>query len=906
MPKVDYDFIVEYAKSDRSSCKTTKEKIGKGEMRIGQMVQAPNFDGKIPHWHFWKNFFAKGNKGLTQWEMLHGRENLRPDDQKKIQDLIEKHNGGTKRKADDAGDDEPASKKQKVETPEEKEKRENAALIWKFKDAFKDFKLKDLKEICSENGQSEKGGMDDVLNRIASGMLYGAPPHSCGEEGCEEGHIFWDASEAVYKCSGHTSGWTKCIYEATQDEIKIEDYVIPDWAREDSKFLEKWVFKQHKRPNEKRVIVRAAATEDMEGRAEEELKEAKKNRSFFKVGTKTEKPFDGFLIAFGGKLSQTAGKLQKIVEDLGGEYSAKVTIHVTHVISTEKQCAKLPKSAQDVKGKGKLDLAIKYDIPILSEDWIHETEERGEFLNQSDYLVGGSKTARAALKRDFTDPNEEEKDRKVKESAEKKVKLVMKGRCAVDPSCGQKVVDQYHVLDKGKTEIYNVVLNMTDIQKGSNGYYALQVLEHDDKKKEKFKLFRKWGRVGTTFGGQKIEDFDDEESAIALFEELYLDKTGNDWSDRDNFEKKAGKFFPIEIDYSGEKKDDAEPVVDRKSTLDTRVQSLIELIFDVKVIEESLKEMEIDLKKMPLGNLSKRHIQTGYEVLRKIDAALADDSLTEKKKEATLVSLTNQFYTLIPHDFGARDPTIINTREVLDTKMKLMEALIDIEIATKLMSTGTEGESPIDANYKKLKTDLKPVDKGDTEWNWIDKYLQNQKGYFKTATLCDVFKVDREGANDVFAEAAPLGNRQLLWHGSRVSNYVGILSQGLRIAPPEAPKSGYRFGKGIYFADLCEKSIGYCRGAGSDYILMMLVEVALGKQAELLKDQYMEKSLPGFDSTKAMGGIAPSETMTLPDGTIVPYGAPKNTGIKSSCTHNEYIVYTVPQACIRYLLKIKI
>lgn len=34
------------------------------------------------------------------------------------------------------------------------------------------------------------------------------------------------------------------------------------------------------------------------------------------------------------------------------------------------------------------------------------------------------------------------------------------------------------------------------------------------------------------------------------------------------------------------------------------------------------------------------------------------------------------------------------------------------------------------------------------------------------------------------------------WHGSRLTNWVGILSQGLRIAPPEAPKTGYRFGKG--------------------------------------------------------------------------------------------------------------
>lgn len=33
--------------------------------------------------------------------------------------------------------------------------------------------------------------------------------------------------------------------------------------------------------------------------------------------------------------------------------------------------------------------------------------------------------------------------------------------------------------------------------------------------------------------------------------------------------------------------------------------------------------------------------------------------------------------------------------------------------------------------------------------------------------------------------------RTLLWHGSRLSNWVGILNQGLRVAPPEAPVTGY-------------------------------------------------------------------------------------------------------------------
>ncbi len=70
----------------------------------------------------------------------------------------------------------------------------------------------------------------------------------------------------------------------------------------------------------------------------------------------------------------------------------------------------------------------------------------------------------------------------------------------------------------------------------------------------------------------------------------------------------------------------------------------------------------------------------------------------------------------------------------------------------------------------------------------------------------------------------------MLWHGSRLTNYAGILSQGLRVAPPEAPSTGYMFGKGIYFADIISKSANYCH-ANKLFSTgcLLLCEVALGK-----------------------------------------------------------------------------
>ena len=59
--------------------------------------------------------------------------------------------------------------------------------------------------------------------------------------------------------------------------------------------------------------------------------------------------------------------------------------------------------------------------------------------------------------------------------------------------------------------------------------------------------------------------------------------------------------------------------------------------------------------------------------------------------------------------------------------------------------------------------------------------------------------------------------------------FASWLLQGLRIAPPEAPVTGYMFGKGVYFADMVSKSANYCCTSRLANVgLMLLCEVALG------------------------------------------------------------------------------
>lgn len=62
-------------------------------------------------------------------------------------------------------------------------------------------------------------------------------------------------------------------------------------------------------------------------------------------------------------------------------------------------------------------------------------------------------------------------------------------------------------------------------------------------------MFRAWGRVGTTIGGNKLETLGSKVNAIEHFKGMYAEKTGNEWEDRKHFVKHPNKFYPLDIDY---------------------------------------------------------------------------------------------------------------------------------------------------------------------------------------------------------------------------------------------------------------------------------------------------------------------------------------------------------------------
>ncbi len=105
----------------------------------------------------------------------------------------------------------------------------------------------------------------------------------------------------------------------------------------------------------------------------------------------------------------------------------------------------------------------------------------------------------------------------------------------------------------------------------------------------------------------------------------------------------------------------------------------------------------------------------------------------------------------------------------------------------------------------------------------------------------EIFTVERKGEAENYLK--DLGNKQLLWVGADLNDYAGILSQGLRLPPAEAPENAYMFGKGIYFSDIAPKAVISYSPNQKDEVLL-LCEVALGECNEKFEADLNAANLP--------------------------------------------------------------
>ncbi|TQV90589.1 poly polymerase (Poly[ADP-ribose] synthetase) [Cordyceps javanica] len=501
-------------------------------------------------------------------------------------------------------------------------------------------------------------------------------------------------------------------------------------------------------------------------------------------------------------------------------------------------------------------------------------------------------------------------------------------------------------IDPNSGVIYDASLNQTNASNNNNKFYIVQLLH--DPKAGKFSTWTRWGRVGEPGANASLGN-GTLESALSNFEKKFKDKSGLRWDARGD-PPRPGKYAFVERSYEPDSDSEDGDAADDKGadtkaikeeepepdcTLDDSTKALMEMIFNNGFMQATLAELNYDANKLPLGKLSKATILRGFEQLKSLSDLFDDNSLAASRWSMTVPAATehfsNTYYSLIPHDFGRHRPPIISDERRLKREVELLESLSDMKIAADLMKADRSAAAAadpvhhLDRKFQGLNMEeMTPLKRTTKEFKTLEQYLCGTVGSTHNLSyqVVDIFRIERRGERKRFGASAFSSipsDKRLLWHGSRSTNFGGILSQGLRIAPPEAPVSGYMFGKGIYLADMSSKSAGYCvpsmsRGEG----LLLLCEAELGDpMLELVHSSYSaddEARDAGKWSTKGQGTFAPPSWMDaaavhkslkgikMPD----PSKPAENTNVKdASLYYNEYICYDVDQVQLRYLFRVK-
>jgi poly [ADP-ribose] polymerase 1 len=746
-----------------------------------------------------------------------------------------------------------------------------------IRDNLKKFaNAKILQELLKLNGSNPIQSVEKMLDRCADFITFGAIV-KCSQ--CKTGDMVFE--KHGYRCNGKINEWADCKwFEATPKRFKCK---IPDSLKASNK--------------ENRIDDYLTAMTVRDRAVREYVKQQPiSNPNDIKVQRKREPLYNMHVVPIGLPTSQRPAMKRKI-ESMGGKLVTKLQPMIAFVISTPEVVEKMGKRMEEVE-KLKIQVVDESFLDAVANGSPEDTIESIKELEISDW--GSDPLTRI--------PQEETRGQRESlytRGVSKVANMKMKNGVAIDPASG--LADKAHVYQR-EGVLYTTVLGFTDIQKNKNSYFKIQVLQSDDLRE--FWIFSSWGRIGTKIGDSSTEQCSCAGTAVGHFEQLYRLKTGNQFNSGKEFVKQPGKFYPIDIDY--EEDDSKKKMLEEKSKIPSKlseeVQDLVKMLFDVNVMNQMMVEFKLDLERMPLGRLSKKQLQEANETLKELS-----ELIVEGAPKIHFVAMSNKFYTLVPHSFGMKHAPVIDTLEMIKEKTDMIESLLEIEIAYSMLQEDIDDEkNPLDHRYDQLKTEISALDRSSKEFKLIEQYVANTHAETHNEykiEIEEVFKVDREGEKQRYKPFKKLHNRQLLWHGSRLTNFVGILKNGLRIAPPEAPVTGYMFGKGVYFADSVSKSANYCFATKENNSgLMLLSEVALGDTYDLTRAQYITKLPDGKHSTKGVGKTYPDPQMQkkAKSGLIYPLGKlTTDVEVESSLLYNEFIVYDPAQINVKYLLKMK-
>lgn len=478
-------------------------------------------------------------------------------------------------------------------------------------------------------------------------------------------------------------------------------------------------------------------------------------------------------------------------------------------------------------------------------------------------------------------------------------------------------------------------LTYVDMTKNCNKFNILHAL-HTNKG---FILYSRSGRTGNK-GRIYQKEFPDAPSCVLAFKSLFKELTANIWEFRDRFEHRMGHYAVFSY---GEKTPDfveftSTPmpvVVIQKSTMDKRLEYLIDLFCSKQTIDNALDMMdieydkssngickaELDVDKMPVGMITQKNIQMAKLILDELRVKL--EELSPEK----ITRYSEKYYSYIPLKASRGHPPKLDNLQVIDDNLDRLEDLSNITRTLELIDSAKAesvrlgGPGIVDPKitmnetlYKSMNHNIVPLEQSSFMYKKIEEMMKNSHGsthHFRLypKMIFEVLNPKQKEQYDKYWKNSP--RKELLVHGSRLSNWRSILEKGLLLDPSKvgAPISGKMFGNGIYWANSFSKSANYCGIGGymkhvkgqKEVICLALAEVAVGNQLECINSfQHTKASIFPHNSVWGKGRMTPSDHYDL-DGVHIPTGTLTST-TNRGLIYDEKIIYDQTQYYFRYLV----
>ncbi len=455
--------------------------------------------------------------------------------------------------------------------------------------------------------------------------------------------------------------------------------------------------------------------------------------------------------------------------------------------------------------------------------------------------------------------------------------------------------------------VKRAVLQVTDIKNNNNKYYGIELHQAKGAKANAFRVFTHYGRTddletNPNAGAKESRFFDTLAEADKEYASIYKSKTAASKGYKEvalasskigSQKARGGSSGDVDAKtlakIEGDKDAKAEKPAPKKSELNPSIQELVKYIYAeatnalTTTVAAKITANGIET---PLGVLTIGQIEKGEEVLLEIHQAV-----TAKKPKSKLEDLSGEFYSAVPHRIGRTRDAI--AQAVIADLASISQKQETLQLMKDMLAVNGEGGSvlfddQVDQQYKALGAEVVFVDKNSGEWKEQAEFIIKSQVKSKNIKVENVYKVKRPGEWDTFD--GKVGNERMLFHGSRIQNWVGLLTRGI-LLPKIVVSMGVNrtdagwLGNGIYFGDASCTSAFYTTAGKKKTRFMAVARVGLGKMKDYTKITYGLNAPPdGFDSC---------------------HGVRNQKGNSSQFEDDEYVVYRQNQQRIEYLIEFK-